>query len=67
MSDPEKAKAGGQKPRTRPCPICGGMALATYHPFCSERCRERDLNQWLSGGYAIPAVEDDEDPDNPIA
>ena len=29
-------------------------------PFCSKRCADIDLNRWLSGGYAIPAVEDDE-------
>lgn len=62
MSDEEEAPGGQAKPRTRPCPICGRMALAAYHPFCSDRCRARDLNQWLSGGYAIPAEEDDEDP-----
>jgi endogenous inhibitor of DNA gyrase (YacG/DUF329 family) len=26
-------------------------------PFCSKRCREVDLNRWLSEGYAIPAEE----------
>jgi uncharacterized protein len=25
-----------------------------HAPFCSERCRMADLNQWLTGGYAIP-------------
>ncbi len=31
-------------------------------PFCSERCQDVDLNRWLSGSYAIPAREsDDED------
>ncbi|MGB1157763.1 MAG: DNA gyrase inhibitor YacG, partial [Alphaproteobacteria bacterium] len=27
-------------------------------PFCSDRCRDVDLNRWLTGAYAIPAVEE---------
>jgi endogenous inhibitor of DNA gyrase (YacG/DUF329 family) len=37
------------------CPICGKPAVAASFPFCSERCRDVDLNRWLSGAYAIPA------------
>ncbi len=43
------------------CPVCGKPAQAEYRPFCSKRCADVDLNRWLSGGYTIPAVEDDED------
>ena len=43
------------------CPICGKPTKAEYKPFCSKRCADVDLNRWLSGTYAIPAVEDDED------
>lgn len=45
------------------CPICGRPTEKTYRPFCSKRCADRDLGKWLSGSYAIPAVEvaDDED------
>jgi uncharacterized protein len=46
----------------RPCPICGKASLQKFHPFCSNRCAQVDLNRWLGGNYAIPAVEqDDED------
>ncbi|MBS0530891.1 MAG: DNA gyrase inhibitor YacG [Proteobacteria bacterium] len=46
----------------KPCPICGKPASPSSRPFCSERCRDVDLNRWLSGSYAIPArPEDDED------
>jgi endogenous inhibitor of DNA gyrase (YacG/DUF329 family) len=46
----------------RPCPICGKPPVEAAKPFCSERCRDVDLNRWLSGSYAIPAREsDDED------
>ena len=46
--------------RRRPCPICGQPSVRAFHPFCSKRCADRDLNHWLSGSYAIPAKEDDE-------
>ena len=26
-------------------------------PFCSERCRLLDLDSWLTGRYALPAVD----------
>ena len=45
------------------CPICGKPTVLEYRPFCSKRCADVDLNRWLSGSYAIPAVEDDEDRD----
>ncbi len=51
---------------TARCPICGKTPPAdrpaSLRPFCSPRCKEVDLHRWLSGGYAIPAVEQD-DPD----
>jgi endogenous inhibitor of DNA gyrase (YacG/DUF329 family) len=43
--------------RSRPCPICGKPSVREFHPFSSKRCTEVDLNRWLSGKYAIPAVE----------
>jgi len=45
------------------CPICGKPTQVEYRPFCSKRCADVDLNRWLSGSYAIPAAEDDEDRD----
>lgn len=45
----------------RPCPICGKPSTPEAHPFCSPRCRQVDLHHWLTGSYAIPAVENDED------
>ena len=33
-----------------------------FKPFCSKRCTDIDLNRWLTGVYAIP-VKDDEDED----
>ena len=47
----------------RRCDICGKPAHPDYRPFCSKRCADVDLNRWLSGNYAIPAVEGAEDRD----
>jgi endogenous inhibitor of DNA gyrase (YacG/DUF329 family) len=48
------------------CSICGKPAVDEFKPFCSRRCADVDLNRWLSGVYAIPVKEDeDEDGDQP--
>lgn len=44
------------------CPLCGKPVEPTFKPFCSKRCADIDLNRWLSGVYAVP-VKDDEDED----
>ena len=36
------------------CAICGKPQDARFKPFCSKRCSDIDLGQWLKGGYAIP-------------
>jgi endogenous inhibitor of DNA gyrase (YacG/DUF329 family) len=61
---PEPRKpAGPGKPKgaAKACPICGKPATEASHPFCSERCRDVDLNRWLSNSYAIPAAKDDDE------
>jgi endogenous inhibitor of DNA gyrase (YacG/DUF329 family) len=42
----------------RPCPICRKPSVQAFHPFCSARCADIDLNRWLSGAYVIPARDD---------
>lgn len=43
------------------CPICGKPRVEVHAPFCSIRCRDRDLLQWLEDGYALPGPRADED------
>jgi endogenous inhibitor of DNA gyrase (YacG/DUF329 family) len=42
------------------CPICGKPATQENRPFCSDRCRDVDLNRWLSGSYVVPGQPDDD-------
>ena len=49
--------------KTKPCPICGKAAVERFRPFCSKRCADIDLNRWLSGVYAVPVKDDDDDED----
>jgi endogenous inhibitor of DNA gyrase (YacG/DUF329 family) len=43
------------------CPICGKPTDERTKPFCSKRCADVDLHRWLSGSYAIPVTEDEEE------
>jgi|TARA_Y100000294_G_scaffold94786_1_gene88223 hypothetical protein len=44
--------------------MCGQPAESAYRPFCSKRCKELDLGNWLNESYRVPVVEtDDMDPD----
>ena len=47
--------------RRNSCPICGKPAAEGFRPFCSPRCADVDLNRWLSGVYAVPVTEDEEE------
>jgi hypothetical protein len=49
------------KPPAKLCPICGKPAIEAAKPFCSDRCRDVDLNRWLSGSYAIAGKPQDEE------
>lgn len=53
------------------CPICRKPVsvpsqdepaeVASFAPFCSERCKLIDLGRWLDGKYQIPVGPDDRD------
>jgi uncharacterized protein len=49
-----------------PCPICRKPAVERFRPFCSKRCADVDLNRWLSGVYAVPVKDDEEDAPKPV-
>ena len=39
---------------TRPCPICKKPRSDEHAPFCSTRCKDRDLARWFNDSYAVP-------------
>jgi endogenous inhibitor of DNA gyrase (YacG/DUF329 family) len=46
------------------CPICKAETDSTIHadfPFCSERCRERDLGNWATEKYVVSDPNFDEE------
>jgi len=43
----------------RACPECRRPSARDTYPFCSARCKDIDLNRWLSGSYVIPARDDE--------
>lgn len=43
------------------CPLCGKPSDQAIKPFCSKRCADIDLNRWLSGVYAVPAKEEEDE------
>jgi uncharacterized protein len=54
------------------CPICRTSTDSSIHPdfpFCSERCRLRDLGNWAAEKYVVSEPifsEDDEEQDEPL-
>ena len=47
----------------RTCARCDRPMDPAYRPFCSKRCADIDLQKWLTGAYAIPVVETDDESD----
>ncbi len=43
------------------CPMCDKKPDEKFRPFCSKRCADLDLGKWLTGAYAIPAADTDEE------
>jgi endogenous inhibitor of DNA gyrase (YacG/DUF329 family) len=49
------------------CPICRAETDSAVHadfPFCSEKCRDRDLGNWATEKYVVSEAifnEDDSD------
>jgi len=60
-NDDQKGEGGAASAaKADPCPICKKPGVKTYEPFCSKRCADVDLHRWFSGGYSIPATEEDD-------
>lgn len=51
---------------TRRCPICGRPAEPGFKPFCSRRCSDVDLANWLGGRYAVPVPDEDAEEADPV-
>ena len=50
-------------PESAPCPTCRKMTKwegNPFRPFCSERCKVKDLGAWASEDYRIAGPEADE-------
>jgi endogenous inhibitor of DNA gyrase (YacG/DUF329 family) len=56
----------GERKRAGParCPICRRPQAPAFKPFCSARCRDQDLLNWLDGRYVIPAPAGDPEPED---
>jgi uncharacterized protein len=54
-----------QAPDRSKCPMCGKpvktdiAAADMTWPFCSQRCKMADLNNWLDGVYSLEVTEED--------
>jgi uncharacterized protein len=58
----DMTKATERQTAVKSCAICGKPQDEKFRPFCSKRCADVDLHRWLSGTYAIPVKEsEDED------
>ena len=65
MTKPIPPDSSSDSPRQKKgrCPRCRKEFLFTsvaqhkFFPFCSQRCRDVDLGNWLTGKYVIPGKE----------
>jgi uncharacterized protein len=63
MPDQDETKQNLSAPSQGSCPICSRPTAAALRPFCSKRCSDVDLSRWLTGAYAIPVADGDDDED----
>ena len=50
------------KEKTNNCPICRNNSISPHTPFCSRRCSQLDLGNWLNEAYFIPTHDFQHDP-----
>ena len=62
--DRNKPRVAGNDGTVFRCPMCKAMLphadVATF-PFCSDRCRLMDLNNWMDGKYTVSRPVDPSD------
>ena len=42
------------------CPVCANETVQKYRPFCSRRCADIDLGNWMNGSYAVPSTDEED-------
>ncbi len=47
--------------KSRKCAMCAKPAVQEFRPFCSRRCANLDLGNWLDESYRVPTNEVSED------
>ncbi len=68
MSAPSNSGPSKSGPSKTPaCPLCRKpVESPAFKPFCSRRCQDRDLLNWLGGSYALPAQTPIDEDDLPV-
>ena len=58
--------AGSEPPsKVELCVLCRRQPIdPAWRPFCSERCKLRDLARWADESYRVPAEKVPEPPDD---
>ena len=57
QASPGEPMSAKPKKTMHKCAYCGtsfDRAMTTAMPFCSERCRQIDLGNWLDESYGLP-------------
>ena len=36
------------------CPVCRKPRIEEFAPFCSTRCKDKDLSRWFNDSYSVP-------------
>lgn len=50
------------------CSYCGTkyvLEISRFRPFCSQRCQQLDLRNWLTESYGLPYEDPTAPPDDP--
>ena len=51
--------------KSNTCPLCRRPEVEEHAPFCSRRCKDRDMLRWLGEGYRIAGPPADPGVDSP--